>query len=177
MAGAKGRSGGARAGAGRRPASSPKTAQAKTQAGFRGPSPDVGKATQFQPGNRANPGGRPKRKPMTGAYSARLDQKVSEYFGPDELAKIPERLRDTTVADFIAYSVIGEVVAGKNKVHAAREIADRVEGKVPLAVMGVSDAPLELTIISKMARPKRAPPAAVKTSVPEGTKKVDPKAQ
>lgn len=28
--------------------------------GFRGPSPDVGKATQFKPGQSGNPGGRPK---------------------------------------------------------------------------------------------------------------------
>jgi len=41
------------------------------------------------------------------------------------------RLRETTIADFIAYSVIGEVVAGKNRVLAAKEITDRVEGKSP----------------------------------------------
>src|SRR5215469_3833713 len=114
--------------------------QNRHKTGFRGPSPDVGKATQFQPGNRANPGGRPKRRPMTDAYSARLEQKVSEYFAPNELAKIPENLRETTVAGFIAYSVIGEVVTGKNKVHAAKEITDRVEGKVPNPVMGVDGA-------------------------------------
>jgi len=106
---------------------------------------------------------------MTDAYSARLEQKVSEYFAPNELAKIPERLRETTVADFIAYSVIGEVVAGKNRVPAAKEIADRVEGKVPLPVMGVADAPVEIIIVSKMARPKRPAPPAVK--------KADPKVQ
>ena len=177
MAGAKGKSGGSRQGSGRKPKSSPEMPENRHKTGFRGPSPDVGKATQFRPGQSPNPGGRPKRKPMTDAYSARLDQKVSEYFGPDELARIPKKLRETTVADFIAYSVIGEVVAGRNKVHAAREITDRVEGKVPLAVMGVSDTPLELTIISKMSRPKRQPPAAVKTSASEDTKKGDPQAQ
>lgn len=31
------------------------------KSGFRGPSPDVGKATQFKPGNNANPHGRPKK--------------------------------------------------------------------------------------------------------------------
>lgn len=93
---------------------------------------------------------------MTDAYSARLEQKVSEYFGPDDLAKIPERLRETTVADFIAYSVIGEVIAArKNKVYAAKEITDRVEGKVPVPLTGVDGAPVDITIVSKMARPKR----------------------
>jgi hypothetical protein len=93
---------------------------------------------------------------MTEAYSARLDQKVSEYFAPDELAKIPEKLRESTVADFISHSVIEEAIGGKNKVQAAKEITDRVEGKVPLPLMGVNDAPIDITIVSKMARPKRA---------------------
>ena len=92
-----------------------------------------------------SPAGRPKRKPVTDAYSARLDQKMSEYFAPDELAKIPERLRETTVADFIVYSVIGDVIAGKNRVYAAKEIADRVEGKVPVPLMGVDGAPVDIT--------------------------------
>ena len=34
--------------------------QNKHQTGFRGPSPDVGRATQFKPGQSGNPGGRPK---------------------------------------------------------------------------------------------------------------------
>jgi hypothetical protein len=34
--------------------------QNKHLSGFRGPNPDVGKATQFQPGESGNPGGRPK---------------------------------------------------------------------------------------------------------------------
>ena len=163
MAGAKGRSGGPRAGAGRKErtvstgdgGSQPEMPGNRHRTGFRGPSPDVGKATQFQPGNRANPGGRPKRKLVTEAYSARLNQKVSEYFGPDELARVPERLRETTVADLVAHSIIEEVIVGKNKVQAAKEITDRVEGKVPLPLMGVNDAPIDITIVSKMARPNR----------------------
>jgi Family of unknown function (DUF5681) len=136
--------------------------QNRHRTGFRGPSPDVGKATQFQHGNRANPAGRPKRKPMTDAYSARLDQKVSEYFASDELAKIPEKLRESTVADFISHSIIEEATVGKNKVQAAKEITDRIEGKVPLPLMGVNDAPVEITIVSKMARPDRSIRAARK---------------
>ena len=41
--------------------------QKRRKTGFRGPSPDVGKATQFKPGNRANPGGRPKKTKITDA--------------------------------------------------------------------------------------------------------------
>lgn len=39
--------------------------QKRHKTGFRGPSPDVGKATQFQPGQpSANPGGRPSKSLM-----------------------------------------------------------------------------------------------------------------
>ena len=33
----------------------------RQKTGFRGPSPDVGKATRWKPGQSGNPGGRPKR--------------------------------------------------------------------------------------------------------------------
>jgi hypothetical protein len=73
------------------------------------------------------------------------------------------------MADFIAYSVIGEVVVGKNRVLAAREIADRVGDKVPIAVMGVGGAPLELTIISRVARPDQMCPSGIRVK----TEKID----
>jgi hypothetical protein len=43
-----------------KPENREKTGKPK-KTGFRGPHPDVGKATQFKPGVCANPGGRPKR--------------------------------------------------------------------------------------------------------------------
>ena len=44
---------------------------------------------------------------------------------------------------------------GKASTYAAKEVMDRVEGKVPVPLMGVNDAPNDITIVSKMARPKR----------------------
>jgi len=38
-----------------------KMPQNRERTGFRGPSPDVGKATQFKAGKSGNPGGRPRR--------------------------------------------------------------------------------------------------------------------
>lgn len=48
--------------------------------GFRGPSPDVGKATQFKPGQSPNPGGRPSKfdRIISEAMRAQLAERVTE---------------------------------------------------------------------------------------------------
>jgi hypothetical protein len=80
--------------------------------GFRGPSPQVGRATQFKPGNCANPGGRPRKRPVTSAL---------------------ERLIDDSTAEHIAKALITLASTdGKHAVAAAREIMDRLEGKVSM---------------------------------------------
>lgn len=82
--------------------------QNRHKTGFGGPSPEVGTATQFKPGNRANPGGRPSRKPLT-----------------DELARI---LQDPKEANRIARAHVREAANGRCRKF--KEIADRIEGKV-----------------------------------------------
>lgn len=63
---------------------------------------------QFKPGQSGNPGGRPKKKPVTEAYERIIS--------------------DPKVALAIAQGIIR--AARKGNVRAAAEIADRVEGKV-----------------------------------------------
>jgi hypothetical protein len=89
--------------------------QKEHRAGFRGPSPDVGRATQFKAGQpSANPGGRPKKRPVTSAL---------------------ERLLDDSTAERIARALIALASTKSNgAVTAAREIMDRLEGKVTLPV-------------------------------------------
>jgi hypothetical protein len=82
--------------------------QGRHRTGFRGPSPEVGKTTQFQPGKSGNPGGRPKTKRLTDAYMRLLSNPANA----DKLAKV--------IFD----------LACQGNVLAAREIADRVEGRV-----------------------------------------------
>ncbi len=84
----------------------------KRKTGFRGPSPDVGKATQFKPGQSGNPGGRPKETPITDALRAALSD-------PSELEK------------FIR-AVLKK--ANKGDVKAFQAVSDRVEGKPAQAV-------------------------------------------
>lgn len=89
--------------------------QKQHRTGFRGPSPDVGKATQFKAGQpSANPGGRPRKRPVTSAL---------------------ERLLDDSKAEGIAKALIALAsTEGKQAVTAAREIMDRLEGKVSIPV-------------------------------------------
>jgi hypothetical protein len=81
----------------------------RQKTGFRGPSPDVGKATQFKPGVSGNPDGRPKKKPLTEA----LERLLSKY--PAE-------------ADTVARAMVRRMKKGS--VTHFREVADRVEGRV-----------------------------------------------
>lgn len=89
--------------------------QNRHKTGFRGPSPEVGKATQFQAGMpSANPGGRPRTRPVTSAL---------------------ERLMDEARAEAIAQALIATASSeGKHAVAAAREIMDRLEGKVSMPI-------------------------------------------
>ncbi len=85
------------------------------KAGFRGPDPIVGKATQFKPGHSGNAGGRPKKTPLTDACREVLAKAV-----PDDPA-------GQTYAEAIAERLASAALAGN--IPAAREIADRAEGK------------------------------------------------
>src|SRR5215471_15193087 len=89
--------------------------QKQHRTGFRGPSPDVGKATQFKAGQpSANPGGRPRKRPITSAL---------------------EKLLDDSKAEGIAQALITLASSdGKHAVAAAREIMDRLEGKVSFPI-------------------------------------------
>src|SRR5262245_17876992 len=69
---------------------------------------------QFAPGVSGNPNGRPKSRTLSEAYRALLKQPL-----PND----PTR----TVADAVAAAIVKNAVAGD--VSAAREVADRTEGK------------------------------------------------
>lgn len=73
-----------------------------------GVDPMVGRATQIKPGEVRNPGGRPKKKPITDAYATLLENELN--------------------AKKLAQAQFDKACAGDTQ--AAKEIADRVEGKV-----------------------------------------------
>ena len=75
----------------------------------------------WKPGQSGNPGGRPKKKPLTDAYARILKRRV-----PAEVVRKLGLRGHPTYAEMIAMSVAKEAIKGK--VQAAAELADRVEG-------------------------------------------------
>lgn len=79
----------------------------KRKTGFRGPSPDVGKATQFKPGQSGNPGGRPKQTPIADALRVALSD-------PSELEKfISAVLKKAKKGDVKAFQAVSDRIEGK----------------------------------------------------------------
>ncbi len=83
----------------------------------------AGAGRPWKPGQSGNPGGRPKKKPLTEAYGRILKRRV-----PAEVVRKLGLKGHPTYAEMIALSLAREAVKGK--VQAAAELADRVEGRI-----------------------------------------------
>lgn len=77
--------------------------------GFRGPSPDVGRATQFKSGKSGNPGGRPKRD-----YSAEIAAAVFEE-NPEEIYRAMRKA--VLKGDSRVFTALADRAFGKVKTH------------------------------------------------------------
>jgi hypothetical protein len=71
----------------------------------------------FQPGVSGNPGGRPKKSPVTDEMRELLSKKV------------PGDKEGRTYATIVALRLVNQAITGKGNVNAIRELLDRVEGK------------------------------------------------
>jgi len=90
----------------------------RQKTGFRGPSPDVGKATQFKPGQSGNPNGRPKSKPFTDALIKAIQD-------------------DPSQVEKIAKAMLKKMRAGSVKHFTA--VTDRVEGRPVQPIEGTGE--------------------------------------
>lgn len=84
---------------------------------------------QFKPGQSGNPGGRPKKQPITDYLIDQLDQPVPEAMK----AKLPPIFVEVygthaTFGQVLAFQLVTQGLRGD--MQAAKEILDRVEGKV-----------------------------------------------
>jgi hypothetical protein len=90
--------------------------------------------TRWKPGQSGNPSGGPKKKLLTEAIERLLPKEV----GPEALRslRLPGVRKGSklTWADVAAYGLL--FAAARGRAEASREIADRVEGKVPQAISG-----------------------------------------
>ena len=98
-----------------------------------------GNPYRFPPKVSGNPGGRP-RKPITEAYADMADQK---YPGDPE---------GRTYAQLIAEGQCKAAIKGRTE--AAREIADRLEGKAVQPVVGDNTAGMSVTLNIEVVRKK-----------------------
>lgn len=102
--------------------------------GFRGPSPDVGKATQFKPGICPNPGGRPKQD-----WSAEIARAVFEN---NKEAIYQAMLKPLLAGNAYAFKELAERAYGKLK---ERHELTGADGGA-LLFQDVSDADLQTRI-------------------------------
>ena len=114
----------------------------RQQTGKHGRLVQIGKKTQWQKGCPSpNPGGRPSRKRVTEAY-----EKLANVVVENDPKK-------RSYLELLAEGQFRSAIKGKTD--AAREIADRLEGKVAQAVAGTDAGPVEVRIINRIARPDR----------------------
>jgi len=96
-----------------------------------------GKETRFGPGKSGNPGGRPKKRPISGRYADVAEMKL-----PDDLQKVLRLLKGATYGDAIAMGQVRAAIKGKTE--AAREFREAIEGKatqrIEIADTTISDA-------------------------------------
>lgn len=81
----------------------------------------------WKPGQSGNPGGRPKKDPITRRYEVRLERKLPPEFMKQLNAKGADLPPGSTYGDAIAAGIIQ--VAIKGKADNAKEVREAIEGK------------------------------------------------
>lgn len=114
--------------------------------------------TRFVKGQSGNAGGRPKEKLITDAIRKRLSFTVEQFLTPTEIqnSKLTALQTKLTIAEFLADRFIRAAIQGNSEgTRQFRELLDRVEGRVPLPLMGVEGGEFVLNLVSHIARPDR----------------------
>jgi len=102
---------------------------------------------QFKPGQSGNPGGRPKKPPITGYVLEQLDKPIPEAMRRNLPEIFVEIYGDTaTFGQMIAFKLIAQAADGD--MQAVNAVLDRVEGKVSQrhAISGDEAGSVEFTL-------------------------------
>jgi hypothetical protein len=124
-------------------------------------------APKWEKGQSGNPAGRPKEKLLTDAIRVRLKYTVGQFLTKEEVAKygFSAEQQKLTVAELLADRFIRAALAGNSEgTRQFRELMDRIEGRVPLPLMGVEGGEFVLNVVNHIARPNRVPKPEQKTS-------------
>lgn len=99
--------------------------------------------TQFKPGQSGNPGGRPKIK----AWKEALKRQIAKQGDHDAEDKLASGL------DKIAKAVVSNAMLGDKE--SWQEIGNRLDGKVPQAIVGgdEDDAPIKVEGVIRLHKP------------------------
>jgi hypothetical protein len=103
--------------------------------------------TPWRPGQSGNPGGRPKKSPVTDHVREQLDKPIPEAMR----GKLPPIFTeiygpDATFGQMIAFKLIAS--SAKGDIFAMKELLDRVEGKVSQShkLAGEDGGPIQFTV-------------------------------
>jgi Family of unknown function (DUF5681) len=119
----------------------------ENRGGNRGRLPPV--ETRWKKGQSGNPGGRPKKKPLSDAYRKSLSLVITPEMAKE--MRLPAGIAGMTIADVIA---MGQAMAAiKGSTIAAREIADRIEGRVDVSEEERNPGPM--IVVIHAPRPNR----------------------
>jgi len=95
----------------------------KTEKGRRGEHPrSVANLVTWRPGQTGNPGGRPKKKPITDRYLRIVETEL-----PDEIRAAIGLPRGATFGDAIAFAQAWQAIKGETA--AAKEMREAIEGR------------------------------------------------
>jgi hypothetical protein len=102
----------------------------------------------FMPGRSGNPSGRPRRLPITDRYAVIAELPVPDYLLRALKLSEAEKQEIKTYGDALALNQFRAGIRGKTE--AAREIADRVEGRArqTVEVSGPQGGPLEVHLMT-----------------------------
>ena len=100
---------------------------------------------QFKPGESGNPGGRPKKRPITDYVREQLENQIPTAMR----AKLPAAFvevygESATFGQMLAFQMVAKAATGE--MHAMREVLDRVEGKVSQRLASDETNSIQLTV-------------------------------